>query len=218
MSNNNEERSMDESSNVFKKNYQDYCTQIEKVDFESIKDILGIRNHKEGYLIPFFNKEIRILEKGIMTLSNKRPDYMVSVIIAKYILLCPQKPKIIDGWASFKDFKKAANFISASAFSAEAERSITKLFSGRLGDLKNACEESGGVPHEFGISYDLSMMFHALPRISILLLFNDIDEGFPAKCTILFQKHAEYYLDPESLIMVVGSLFKNLKNAFCPTK
>jgi hypothetical protein len=218
MSNNNEERSMDGSSNVFKKNYQDYCTLIEKVDFASIKNTLGIREHENGYIIPFFNKEIQILDKGIMILSGKRPDYMEAVIIAKYILLSPHKQIIINGWASFKDFKKAANFISAGAFSAEAERNIAKLFSGRLGDLKNACEGSGGVPYKFGISYDLSVMFHALPRISILLLFNDKDEEFPAKCTILFEKHAEYYLDPESLIMVVGSLFKNLKNAFCPTK
>lgn len=218
MSNNKQERSMDESSNVFKKNYQDYCTQIEQVDLESIKDTLGIRNHKNGYLIPFFNKEIQISDKGISSLSGNRPDYMVSVIIAKYILLSPQEPKIIDDWASFKDFKNAANFISASAFSTDAERSIAKFFSGGLSNLKDACEKLGGTPHELGISYDLSMMFHALPRISILLLFNDIDEEFPAKCSILFQKHAEYYLDPESLIMVIGYLLKNLKNSFYLTK
>jgi hypothetical protein len=131
--------------------------------------------------------------------------------------LSPHKPIIINGWASFKDFKKPANFTSAGAFSAEAERNIAKLFSGRLSDLKNAFEGSGGVPYEFGISYDLSVKFHALPRISILLLFNDRDEEFPAKCTILFGKHVEYYLDPESLIMVIGSLLKNLKGPLCLT-
>lgn len=219
MSHNRRERSMDEASNVFEKNYQDYCTQIEKVDFESIKHTLGIKNHKDGYLIPFFNKKIQILDNEILDLSGNRPDYMVSVIIAKYILLSPEKLKIIDGWASFKDFKKAANFISTSSFASDTERSIAKHFSGRLNKLKNACEKLGGLHHELGISYDLSMTFNALPRISILLLFNDSDEEFPAKCTILFQKHAEYYLDPESLVMTIGFLFKILKkNAFNATK
>jgi Domain of unknown function (DUF3786) len=202
---------MDETANVFKKNYEDYCTQIEKVDFEPIKQTLGIKSRKDGYLIPFFDEEIQIRDHKILDLSGKRPDYIVSVIIAKYILLSPEKLTINDGWASLKDFKKGANFISTGAFSADTERSIAEHFSGRLSELKKACEKSGGLPHELGTSYDLAMTFNALPRISILLLYNDSDEEFPAKCTLLFQKHAEYYLDPESLIMTIGFLFKMLK-------
>ena len=45
------------------------------------------------------------------------------------------------------------------------------------------------------------MKFQALPRIVLLLLFNDGDEEFPAKCTVLFERHAEHYRDPESLAM-----------------
>lgn len=202
---------MDEASNVFEKNYLDYCTQIEAVDIESIKHILGIKNYKDGYLVPFFNEEIHILHHEILDLSGNRPNYIISVIIAKYILLSPEKLKIIEGWASFKDFKKEANFISTSAFSADTEKGIAKHFSGRLNELKKASEKSDGLHHELGTSYDLAMTFNALPRISILLLFNDRDEEFPAKCTLLFQKHAEYYLDPESLIMTIGFLFKMLK-------
>ncbi len=162
-------------------------------------------------MIPFFNNEIQILDNKILDLSGNRPDYIISVIIAKYILLSPEKPKIIDGWASFKDFKKGANFISTNAFSADTERGIAQHFSGRLNELKNACEKSGGLQHELATSYDLAMTFDALPRISVLLLFNDSDDEFPAKCTLLLQKHAEYYLDPESLIMTIGFLFKMLK-------
>jgi hypothetical protein len=65
----------------------------------------------------------------------------------------------------------------------------------------------GGSPHllrqmRFRIdNYSETTIFlvSALPRISLLLLFNDGDEEFPAKCTVLFQRHAEYYLDPECL-------------------
>ena len=59
----------------------------------------------------------------------------------------------------------------------------------------------GGVPHNMQGTYDLSMELRALPRISLLLLFNDGDRDSPAQCTVLFQKHAELYLDPESLAM-----------------
>lgn len=77
--------------------------------------------------------------------------------------------------------------------------------------MKKACGELGGSPHEMDITYDLSIRFVALPRISLLLLFNDGDEEFPAKCTVLFQKHAEYYLDPESLAMTGACLAGKLK-------
>lgn len=65
--------------------------------------------------------------------------------------------------------------------------------------------------HEMEISYDLSMQFSVLPRLSLLLLFNDADEEFPAQCTILFQKHAVFYLDPESLIMTGILLARKLR-------
>jgi hypothetical protein len=43
------------------------------------------------------------------------------------------------------------------------------------------------------------------------LLFNDADEEFPARCTVLFEKRAEHYLDMECLAMVGMRLFEYLK-------
>jgi hypothetical protein len=87
---------------------------------------------------------------------------------------------------------------------------LVKHFSGRLEALFNISEKLGGVPHEVETPYDLSMQFNVLPRISLLLLFNDSDEDFSAHCTVLFQKHAELYLDPESLAMSSAALASTL--------
>jgi hypothetical protein len=43
--------------------------------------------------------------------------------------------------------------------------------------------------------------------VPILVLFNDADEEFPARCSVLFQRRAEHFLDAESLA-VLGSCFK----------
>ena len=56
------------------------------------------------------------------------------------------------------------------------------------------------------LSYDFAMEFKGLPQIELLLLFNDSDDDFPATCSVLFQRQAEHYLDPESLIMT-GMVF-----------
>ena len=54
------------------------------------------------------------------------------------------------------------------------------------------------------------MQFQALPRIALLLSFNDGDEDFPPYSTVLFWRQAEYYLDPESLAMTSALLAKQL--------
>ena len=47
----------------------------------------------------------------------------------------------------------------------------------------------------YKISYDLSMRFDALPKVPLLLLFNDKDDGFPAQCSVLFEKRTEKFSD-----------------------
>ena len=39
-------------------------------------------------------------------------------------------------------------------------------------------------------SYDLCMQFNALPKIPVLMLFNDADEEFAAQCALLFERRA----------------------------
>jgi hypothetical protein len=202
---------MDESSDVFERYYQEYCVQMAKIDFGSIKNELGIVHDGDRMFIPFFNNRYFVSNNGISDESGNRPDYMTSVILAKYILLCPDQSYYDNKWVSFKDFKRASHFTNVNYFSSDTGRYIERYFSEKLNELKKACEGLDGSQHEMEISYDLSMQFNALPRISLLLLFNDGDEEFPAKCTVLFQRHAEYYLDPESLAMTSACLAKSLK-------
>jgi hypothetical protein len=57
------------------------------------------------------------------------------------------------------------------------------------------------------------MQFNALPKIPVLMLFNDTDDEFPAQCAVLFERRAEKYLDMECLAMVGMLLFEYLKLA-----
>lgn len=201
---------MVELSDVFEKNYQEYCARIARIDFESIKNTIGIVEDNDRMLIPFFNNRYRVSNSGIADEAGNRPGYIISVVLSKYILLCPERVHHDPQWASFKDFKRTSHFTNVNYFSSDTEKAVEKHFSGRLNELAGACEKLGGSHHDMGLSYDLSMQFDAL-RISLLLLFNDGDEEFPAKCTVLFQKHSEYYLDPESLAVTSAFLASSLK-------
>lgn len=201
---------MHQHSEIFEKNYMEYCAQIAKLNFISLKEKLGIKQDGNQMIIPFFNNDYIVSKEGILDESGTKPDYMICVILSKYLLLCPESLHYDTDWVSFKDFKKTSHFLNVNYFASDTEKPIVQHFSGRLDALLMACEKFGGLPFDINISYDLTMRFDALPRISLLLLFNDSDEEFPAHCSVLFQKQAEYYLDPESLAMTSAFLAKSL--------
>ncbi len=196
---------------IFEKNYQHYCDQIEKIDFMGVKDRLGIEADSDLMRIPFLGREYRVSRKGFFDAAGDRPNYGICVILAKYVLLVPDKVYTDPGWVSFRDFKRASHFTNVNFFTSDTEQAIVKQFSGKLDALAHAGQVLGGLHHELGTSYDLAMEFAALPRISLLMLFNDKEDSFPAHCSVLFQKHAEFYLDPESLAMTSAGLAKRLK-------
>lgn len=195
---------------VFEKNYRYYLEEIANVDFGAVKDTLGCRVDGDLMVIPFFGRDYRISPSGIADAAGQRPGYGVCVVLAKYLLNCPAADPAGDGWVSFKDFKTASHFTNGNFFASDTEQAIVKRFAGRLAELGEACRRAGGAPHEDGMPYDLSVRFDALPRVSLLLLFNDRDEEFPAGCKVLFNRQAEFYLDPESLAMVGALLARRL--------
>ena len=93
---------------------------------------------------------------------------------------------------------------------SKPENNAKKLFSGKVKELRKACEAYGGKQHDIDVPYEIAYRFDILPRISVVLLFNDADEDFPAQCKTLFQKHVEHYIDPESLAIALGYLINKL--------
>lgn len=199
-----------QKSDIFEKHYHDYCDQVASVDLDSVKDILGLESAGNQLRVKFANKTYNVSGAAITDSSGKRPDYMICVILFKYILLCPNTAHHDEAWVSFKDFKRTTHFTNVNYFASDTEMVLTKAFAGRLKALEKACKMMGGSQSRQDMPYDLCMELNILPRISALLLFNDKDEDFPAKTMVLFQKHAEFYLDPESMAMASAVLAKRL--------
>ena len=198
-----------EKSSVFDETYHDYLAQIAELDFKKIGDQLGAEMAGDELIIPFFGKPHRISAAGITEPSGSRPNFSVCVILFKYLLLCPDHDPVKNDWVSFKDFKDSAPF--SGAFVNYTEAPLAKYFSGHLKDLEAACRGIQGHPPAATFSYDLCMQFNALPKIPVLLLFNDADDEFAAHCMVLFERRAENYLDMECLAMAGMLLFEYLK-------
>ena len=201
---------MFKGSEAFEKNYNHYRDQIAGVDLASIQRTLGADDEDGRLRIRLFGRDYRVSKEGIVDSSGNRPDYRVCVLLAKYVLLCPDQPHHDPAWVSFKDFKRASHFTNVNFFASDTQQVLVKAFDGRLDALASAGKKLGGLPDDGNNPYDLVMQFAALPRLSLLLLFNDSDDEFPAQCNVLFQKQAEFYLAPESLAITSALLAKYL--------
>ncbi len=192
-----------EKHSVFEKTYQNYLDRIGGIDLNKRSGILGGRVEKNEMIVSFFGKPYRISSRGITDPAGKPPPMGICVVLCKYLLLCPDVPSLDKEWVSFRDFKNTAPLIHS--FVNHTEKPIVRHFSNRLEDLAAACDKLGGKNPGLELNYQLIMKLYPLPKVPLLLLFDDADDEFPAQCKVLFERRAEHYLDPECLA-ILGTL------------
>jgi hypothetical protein len=187
-------------SPIFEETTKNYLAQLAGIDFLSRAKTLSITIQDGEALIPFLGKTYRVSPNGVFDPLGKEPLHAVSIVLCRYLLLCPEKEPLGEEWVSYKDFKGAGPFVGG--FVNNTEKALVRYFSGRMEGLKLAGHKLGGRPSDLELSYPVVLQFDVLPKIPLLLLFNDKDEEFPAQCSLLFQKKAERYLDMECLAIL----------------
>lgn len=191
---------MNEKLHVFDETYMEYIKQIAGINFEPLAEVLGIKIKKGKIMIPFLEKPYWIDEKSITDLSGKKPSFRECVVLCKYMLLCPDTAPAEGNWIAYRDFKDSGPL--TVFFANSVEKPMAEHFAGRLDELEKSGKLFGGFVPDIELSYDFYMQFNALPRIPVLLLYNDADDEFPAHCSILFKQNADKFLDAESLAIL----------------
>ena len=194
---------MTEKSDIFDKTYDHYINKIAELDFGAIAVTLGVKTDGDSVTVPFFNTPYQVTRHGVLTPDEDPATFGVGVVLCNYLIQCPDDIPRDDEWYSYKDFKDAAPLVGT--FANTVERPIVETFSGRLSELEKAARILGGIEPTITFPYDLNMLIQALPRIPMLLLFNDADDEFPADCKILYEKRTESYLDMEC-VAIIGML------------
>jgi len=202
---------MQTEETVFERTYKNYLEQLKGITFESTAPKLGAKIDGDVIKIQLFKSDYKVSVEKITGPSGEKPTYDICVLLSKYLLLCPdESPKNYD-WVSFRNLKDSGPLINYST--NEVERAIASYFSEKINDLKKASNLLGGYPPALVVDYDFSIQFDALPMIPVMMLYNDMDEEFSAKCSVLFESRAEKYLDAECIAMLGWQLFFRLRKA-----
>ena len=200
-----------QKAKIFEEIYQDYIRQVNELDFEERASALGIDASGGQARIPIFNRRYQVGPAGVEDDKGERPDHNVSVVLCKYLLLCPDAEPEGAEWIAYRGFADAAPFVGG--FTDRVEHLLARTFSGDLDGLSTASTRLGGVDPGLELSYDLIRRFSALPKIPLLLLFNDAEEGFPADCKVLLEERASHFLDMECLA-ILGMMLAHYLAAF----
>ena len=202
---------MSSDRSVFERTYEHYLERIGKIDFKAVERVLGVDAGEDTIEIPLFGTPYRISAQGISDPTEGRPSLDVCVALSRYLLMCPAEIPVGDHWVSYRDFKDTGPL--TVYFENDVERAVVRHFEGKIDALEASCKAAGGRPPGINLDYDASFRFDALPRVPLLLLFNDRDEEFPPKCSVLFKANAEKFLDGESLAILGRILFTRLRDA-----
>jgi hypothetical protein len=202
---------MTQRAPVFDQIMRDYLQQVAGLgDRPRLGEVLGITILENGFRVPYFDRAFTITGEGITDEQGTTPSHATSVVLCKYLLLCPDRPPADGSLLTYKDFKDGTPYVAG--FKNTAEHPIARHFNGNLPALEKKCRQLGGGPFDTDVSCQLAFRFQALPQVPVFLLFNDADEDFPAQCSLLFRQSAAAYLDMECIAMVGSTLAYRLKD------
>lgn len=188
-----------QKSGVFEQTYQHYLARIGAIDYLARADLLGAESDGEALIIPFYDRLYSVSAHAIEGLDGAPAGDAVRVILGRYVLSCPDElPTQSNTWVTYREFADAAPLVSY--FTSNTNKKIEAHFSSRAELLEKRCSQLGASLEE-NPAYAVSAGFLALPRIPVVLNFNDADELFPAVCSILYRQSAHYFLDMECLAM-----------------
>lgn len=200
---------MADTSPVFERTRSAYLDRINGVDMDRAARALGFVGGPQGYDLRFFDRRYRVVPGDIVDAGGRPAPFDACVVLSRYLIMCPAAADTRLEWTAFRDFKDAGPLLKY--FATAVEGAIATAFRGRKDVLSAAAAEMGGRPGAGDVTCDLAVRFEALPRIGMLMLFNDADEEFGADCRVLFERRTESYLDMECVAILGARLAAGLR-------
>lgn len=178
-----------------------------KYDQEKMIRRFGLEHDDAFLYIDFFGKRhsINRWTGEVLCLADDKRA-MFEAVMSIYDVLCNAKElAYISGeWRSLQNLSPHSNFGASgkSMYKREAQ-----ALSGRLEEIKKACEDLGGAP---STGADAGYIFNAFPFLPVLFQFWEGDEEFPPRLRFLFDKNTMDFMHFETAWYVAGYLLNRI--------
>jgi hypothetical protein len=147
------------------------------------------------FRVPFFGEEYRVsFPTGEVRSADGSPAGGYEELIILHYLMSATGAPVEERWVSYRDLPGAR--YHEPAFVADVEGPLSKGLVGRLESLREWARQNADSPDLPG---DVVASWRVLPRVPLLIIFNEADDEFPASARVLFDASAPGYLSTEDL-------------------
>lgn len=159
----------------------------------------------DGVRLPFLDGLYRATGDDVVAEEGPAPTIWVKIFLLIYLTRASGREPAGD-WVAYRELP---NTVSKSKSFEECGARIAATFEGEETRLGAAAGALGGTPETYG-SADHCYRFQVLPRVAMLLLFWDREEEFPARATLLLDRHVLHYLDQEAIVFMAEAFASRL--------
>lgn len=148
-----------------------------------------------AFSVPLFGEEHHVsYPAGVVTRGDGGPAGGMEELIILHYLVGADGTAVEERWVSYRDLPGAR--YHEPAFFAEVEGPLSRGLAGRLDPLRDWGARNA---RPLDLPGDVALAWDVLPRVPLLIIFNEADEEFPASARVLFDASAPCYLPTEDL-------------------
>lgn len=150
---------------------------------------------RRTFFVPFFGESYSVsYPEAAVVRGNGSPAGAREALIVLHYLVSADGTPVQEKWVAYRDLPGAR--YHEPAFAAEVEVPLSRGLAGRKRELQAWAENNAKAVDLPG---DVAAAWYVLPRVPLLLVFNEGDEEFPASARVFFDASAPHYLPTEDL-------------------
>ena len=151
--------------------------------------------YERSFTVPFFAEDYTVsYPEGAVNRADGSPSGAMEEILILHYLVQANGIDNRDEWVAYRDLPGAR--YHEPAFKADVEGPLSRGLEGHLEALRAWAHAHA---RELDLPGDVAAAWEVLPRVPLLIIFNEADEEFPASARVLFDITAPNYLPTEDL-------------------
>ncbi len=182
------------------------------MDHEKIAKQFHLRIDEENLYITYYSHPFSIDRKTGDIVRLDRPEKKVgfdtALLFYTMFHYAVPEPQPSGKLVPFREVKRVYPF--EAAYRNSTLKQMAEQFTGRVEELRRACEALGGTPIRQG---DAGYQLESLPGLGVIVTFWDGDEEFPSQANMLFDSNITDFMHEETVVSVAADALYYLTEA-----